>query len=359
MSDASRVSGRFLAILVVLAAVVVVATLGWTTHMQSQTEKGLAGKILARMLSQPTPKLDNGGFVLVDADGDLVADTPAEADQLISPDPLVFSYVAEMPDPASAAPSESDRQAAWQALLDALAEGTGHHIQFAHFDASNDQLAAFRERELHITALNTGAVPAAVERCGFVPLCTLGQADGSYGYTMKIIVPASSDIKSLADLRRRKITFTNPNSNSGFKAAFTLLMDEQGMLPERDYQWILSGSHDLSIQRVAAGKTDAAPVASDMLARAIATGEVDGDSIRTIYESERFPPATIGVPYNLDPELRKSIEEVLVRFDWQGTPLEAKLGPMNAARFVAVNYKDDWANTRRIDQSIERVRTNQ
>ncbi len=356
MSDAPRPSVRLLAAVAVLAIVAVVATLGWTMQMRSAAQKDMTDSGLAIMLSHATPKLDDTDFVLVDADGDMLADLPAEADQIIKPDPLVFSFIAEASEDTSEEPSESDGQAGWEELLAALAESTGRNVEFAQFTKSDDQLATLRQGELHIVALNTGAVQPAVERCGFVPICALGQADGSFGYTMKIIAPASSDIKSPADLRGRRVTFTRPISNSGFKAAFVLLMDQYDMLPERDYQWTFSLDHDKSIQFVASGQTDAASVASDLLARAIATGLVDADSIRTIYESERFPPATIGVPYNLDPELRAAVEQALVDFDWSGTSLEEKLGPMGVARFVPVNYKDDWANIRRIDQSIDNAR---
>ncbi len=56
---------------------------------------------------------------------------------------------------------------------------------------------ALRDGELHIAGLNTGAVPLAVQRDGFVPLCTFGREDGTYGYTMKVLVPADSPIKEL------------------------------------------------------------------------------------------------------------------------------------------------------------------
>ena len=36
--------------------------------------------------------------------------------------------------------------------------------------------------------------------------------------------------------------------------------------------------------------------------------------------------------------------------------LQQELGTMGVTRFVPVNYKNDWANIRRIDQSIDRAR---
>jgi phosphonate transport system substrate-binding protein len=76
----------------------------------------------------------------------------------------------------------------------------------------------------------------------------------------------------------------------------------------------------------------------------------------SIYKSERFPPATIGYAYNVTPQLRDGIRETLLKFDWKGTGLEKQFGPAGQVKFVPVNYKDDWANTRRIDQVIAEAR---
>ena len=83
--------------------------------------------------------------------------------------------------------------------------------------------------------------------------------------------------------------------------------------------------------------------------------EVDPAAVVSIYKSERFPPATIGYAYNLTPELRDGIRETLLTMDWKGTGLEKEFGP-ETTKFVSVNYKDDWANTRRIDQVIAEAR---
>ena len=50
------------------------------------------------------------------------------------------------------------------------------------------------------------------------------------------------------------------------------------------------------------------------------------------------------------------MKEVLLKFDWKGTGLEKEFGPEGKDKFVPVNYKDDWANTRRIDQVIAEAR---
>ena len=84
-------------------------------------------------------------------------------------------------------------------------------------------------------------------------------------------------------------------------------------------------------------------------------GDVKEDEVVSIYESERFPPATLGIAYNLTPELRKSITDTLIGFDLKGTGLEGEFGA-DVTKLVPVEYKDDWANTRRIDQVVASAR---
>jgi phosphonate transport system substrate-binding protein len=253
----------------------------------------------------------------------------------------VFSYVA--------GESETIKQEAWQPLLTKLAERTGREVKYVRYDTPDEQLKALRDGELHIVGLNTGAVPLAVERDGFVPLCAFGREDGSYGITMKVLVPADSPIKDLADIKGHKVTFTRPDSNSGCKALLVQLRDEYDLQPDRDYTWGFSLGHEESIKDVASKESQVAPVASDILAGMVEKGEVDPQSFRSIHESERFPPATIGIAYNLTPELRDAIRETLLGFDLRGTGVEEGFG-VGVTKLVPVNYKEDWANARKIDQ---------
>ena len=88
----------------------------------------------------------------------------------------------------------------------------------------------------------------------------------------------------------------------------------------------------------------------------IGRGEVDGNALRVIYESERFPPAALGYAYNLTPEIRDGVRETVLGFDWAGTVLETEWGPSGATKFVPISYKDDWSNVRRIDAAVAETR---
>jgi phosphonate transport system substrate-binding protein len=278
-----------------------------------------------------------------DADGDRVADPPQEAARWIDPQAILFSYVA--------APNSEAYEKAWRPLADHISEVTGKPVQYVRFESARDQMLAMREGRLHVTAMNTGNVPEAVSLYGFVPVGAPSKDDGSHGYTMKIIVPAASAIKGPKGLTGHNIAFTDPGSNSGRKAPMVLLMSDFGLEPDRDYHFVFSGGHEESIAGVASGKYEAAAVASDMLDRAVARGDIEASAVRSIYESEKFPAAAVGYVYNLKPELADKVREALLGFKVTDTSITDELAE-GVVGFAPVSYKDDWALIRRIDSNV-------
>ncbi len=277
-----------------------------------------------------------------DADGDLVADLPRDPAQCIQPDPIVFSYIAG---------ENAERDAEqWAGFVAHLGQVTGRRIEYLRLSTVEDQLKALQDGSLHVTGFNSGAVPLAVNSGGFVPVCTYGNDAGQFGYRMQIVVPAQSPIKRVEDLRNRRIGFTNLSSNSGFKAAFVLLMSQYQLLPERDYLWAFSGGHQASLEALKVGKYDAAALASDLIEQAVRDQSLDSKALRVVYESERFPPAALGYVHSLEPKLAEQIRAAMLSYSIDGSPLADYFG--SNARFLPITYKDDWATIRRIDQLL-------
>lgn len=336
-------------VLSIVVPAVVVGVLAYALASRSATvaQSDNSPKILSRMFAaESMPRVIKMEYA--DKDGDLVADAPTDPSQCIAPGTLVFSFIA--------GEEESVEEPKWKELFSALSEKTGHEVKYVHYNTVNEQLAAIKNGEVQIAGLNTGVVPTAVQRDGFVPICTFGREDGSFGYTMQFLVPAGSEIKDLGDVRHHKVMFTQLDSNSGFKAPLVQLMYEPyDMMPDRDYDWGFSQGHEESIKKVAAKEFEVAPVASDILDRMIEQGDVDEADVESIYTSERFPPATIGIAYNLTPELQTAIRDALIGFSLPGTGLEGEFGP-DATKLVAVDYKDNFAIVRQIDQVLAGAR---
>jgi phosphonate transport system substrate-binding protein len=78
-----------------------------------------------------------------DADGDLIADIPTDASQLVDPDTLIFAVYAK----------------AWSDFLTHMEKVTGKKVQFFPVQSNAAQIEAMRAGRLHIAGFNTGSNP--------------------------------------------------------------------------------------------------------------------------------------------------------------------------------------------------------
>jgi phosphonate transport system substrate-binding protein len=274
-----------------------------------------------------------------DRNGDLVADAPTDPKQLVNPSTLVFAYTP-VEDPAVYA-------RVWDGFVKHMEKATGKKVVFFPVQSNAAQVEAMRSGRLHIAGFNTGANPIAVNCAGFVPFAIMGTKDGNFGYEMEIIVPADSPIKTPADLKSKKLAFTAPTSNSGFKAPSVLLESEFKLVAKRDYEPVFSGKHDNSVLGVANKDYEAAAIANEVMFRMFERKVVDKAKIRTIYKSETFPTTGYGVAHNLDPALAGKIKDAFFSFPWEGSALKAEFKTED--RFVPITYQKDWSVIRKID----------
>ncbi len=294
----------------------------------------LAGAALAQ--DCPRGDLDKA---YCDRDGDMVADAPTDAKQLVDPSTLIFAYTP-VEDPAVYAK-------VWDGFVKHLEKVTAKKVVFFPVQSNAAEIEAMRSGRLHIAGFNTGSNPIAVNCAGFVPFAIMGSQKGEFGYEMEIIVPADSPIKTPADLKGRKLAFTSPTSNSGYTAPSAILKADFGLEADRDFTPVFSGKHDNSVMGVANKDYDAASVANEVMKRMIARKVVDGAKIRSIYKSETFPTTGYGYAHNLDPKLIEKIKEAFFSFPWEGSALKAEFKEED--RFIPITYKKDWSVIRKID----------
>jgi phosphonate transport system substrate-binding protein len=266
--------------------------------------------LLASLVAGPAVALDAR---YQDANGDLVADAPTDPKQWIDPATLIFAYTP-VEDP------EVYRKV-WDGFLKHISVVTGKKVNFFAVQSNAAQIEAMRAGRLHIAGFNTGSNPIAVNCAGFVPFAMMASKQDEFGYEMEIIVQADGPIHKIEDLKGRTVAFTDPNSNSGFKAPSAILAAQYGLLADRDFKAAFSGKHDNSIIGVANRDYDAAAIANAVMTRMIARKAVDGTKLRSIYKSETFPTTGYGTVYNLKPELAAKIREAFFSFKWEGTAL--------------------------------------
>lgn len=276
-----------------------------------------------------------------DADGDMIADIPADPSQQADPDTLIFAYTP-VEDPAVYAE-------AWSDFLAHMEEVTGKSVQFFPVQSNAAQIEAMRAGRLHIAGFNTGSNPLAVACAGFRPFAMMAAADGSYGYEMEIITYPGSGVETVADLKGKQMAFTSETSNSGFKAPSALLQSEFGLAAGEDFEAVFSGKHDNSILGVANKDYTAAAIANSVKARMIERDVVKADQLVVLYTSQTFPTTGYGVAHNLTPALQEKIKEAFFGFDWEGSSLAEEFSKSGEAQFIPITFKDNWSVIRQID----------
>jgi phosphonate transport system substrate-binding protein len=353
-----RTSPLLMALLILLPSAAIFAGLYYTlVHKPAQENRKLHETLMARIVGlsgsggatgpSGTQKL---APAYTDADADLLADPPADTAKLVDPDPLIFSWIPE--------DETVPLRDAFKDLADRLASATGKRVIYAlEIKSTEDQLRALRDGKLHVTGFSSGAVPVAVNLAGFVPVAMLAGDDGAAGsgkHRMQVIVPANSPIQSVADLRGHDLALTEPTSNSGFRAPIVLLRNEHNLLPARDYQIINTRTYEASINGIAKKELQAAAVASDVLDRALAAGKIRKADFRVLFSSPEFPSAAIGYAHNIKPDLAARVRRAILEFSFKNTSLEPRFASSNQTRFVPLNYKNDWAVVRLIDDALAR-----
>lgn len=278
-----------------------------------------------------------------DADGDMIADIPTDASQLVDPSTLIFAYTP-VEDPAVYA-------TAWADFLTHMEKETGKKVQFFPVGNNAAQIEAMRAGRLHIAGFNTGSNPLAVACAGFRPFTIMAAVDGTFGYEMEIISYPGSGIDKVEDIKGRKLAFTSETSNSGFKAPSALLKSEFGLEATRDFEPVFSGKHDNSILGVANKDYDAAAIANSVKVRMIDRGVVSADQFTLLYTSQTFPTTGYGVAHNLTPELQEKIKNAFFNFNWEGTSLQKEFEKSGEGKFIPITFKDNWAVIRQIDEA--------
>ena len=283
-----------------------------------------------------------------DANRDFLADTPKDSSKWLDPKTLIFSYTA-VEDP-------SVYENVFSELMDHIAKQTGRPVKWYGPESYAAQVEAMRSGRLHVSGFSAGATVYGVNLAGFHPTAMMGNKDGTFrGYQLWLITHRDSDIKTVQDLKGRKIAHVTPSSNSGNQAPRALFKD-MGIVPDVDYKVIYSGKHDNSIMGVVNRDYDADPIASTVMQRMMERGMFDESEVRIIWRSDQFPGTSYGYIYNLHPKLQKQVREAFLSFDWTGTGLAKDFGK-RADAFIPVDYEKHWKVIRTIQKANDVVYT--
>lgn len=194
----------------------------------------------------------------------------------------------------------------WQPLaaaLQARMPGRQFEVQVFTYPELNAAVAA---RQLDFVLTNPGHYVLLSRRFALSsPIATLlnegpgGISQQTFGGV--IITRADSPVRSLADVRGRRIAAVDSESLGGYQIQAYELQESGQPLPQRE-QMVLTGTpHDKVIAAVLDGSAEVGFLRTGVLEKSIAEGRLDGKQIR-IVNPQHLPSFPLGLSTRLYPE---------------------------------------------------------
>ncbi|MFU8847907.1 MAG: phosphate/phosphite/phosphonate ABC transporter substrate-binding protein [Opitutales bacterium] len=128
-------------------------------------------------------------------------------------------------------------------------------------------------------------------------------------YYAGIFTHADSPIKSLKDLKGKRVAFGDTSSTSSFTYQVAMMVRED-IDPVRDLaEARLTGSHVNSLMALNEGLVDAACLSFDSFEKAINNGNVDAGKFRVLVRSDPIPNPPIVMNPRLNPEIKDKLRK--------------------------------------------------
>lgn len=154
-----------------------------------------------------------------------------------------------------------------------------------------------------------------------VEILAVEKRNGRTDYDSLIVVKKGSPIKSISDLKGRKMAFTSQTSTSGYLMPYSRLMQEKQLKAPNELnayftEILYAGGYDKALQSVIQGQTDAAAFSDYVLegkkADLYGTAQ-DREKVQILTRTSGVPTHLIAARSDLSPELKKKIQTALLK----------------------------------------------
>ncbi|AZN96353.1 phosphonate ABC transporter substrate-binding protein [Mesorhizobium sp. M9A.F.Ca.ET.002.03.1.2] len=158
------------------------------------------------------------------------------------------------------------------------------------------------------------------------PILTTVQTDGSTGYHSVMVARADSGIKTLADMKGKKLGFADPDSTSGYLIPVTSLPKDIGM-DVKDYfaSTGFGGGHEQLVLEVLKGTFDAGATwasgvgdfkdgySSGNLRKMVDKGVLKMDDLVELWQSPLIPNGPLVLRASIDADAKQKITDFLTK----------------------------------------------
>lgn len=157
-----------------------------------------------------------------------------------------------------------------------------------------------------------------------------------------VFITSQPEIKALADLKGKTLSFGSASSTSGHLMPRNYLLEAK-INPDTDLKRVaFSGAHDATIAAVAAGKVDAGALNISVWDKFVADKKVDTSKVRVFYTTPAYFDYNWTVHADMPAALRTKLTQAFLDLNSNTPEGKALLDLQRASRFIpteAANYK--------------------
>lgn len=199
--------------------------------------------------------------------------------------------------------TETGTKADYAPVFNAISRTTGLHFDLKVGQSYGAVVEGMCNQLADIAFLGPVSYVQAHKR-GCAQLLAVSVEKGSSTYYAGLFAKADSPIRTLQDLKGKRVSFGDVNSASSFTFQIAMMLDA-GMDPARDLGAIrMTGSHANSLAALTQGQVDAAALSFDSYEKAVQQGAVDPKTTKVIVKSIPIPNPPLALNSKLPEPLK-------------------------------------------------------
>lgn len=199
--------------------------------------------------------------------------------------------------------TEEGTIADFKPLFKAVTNDTGIHFDIKVAQSYGAAVEAMANKQAEVAWFGAVSYMQAHEKGG-AELLAVAEKKGDAVYYSGIFVAKDSGIKSIKDLKGKKVAFGDPSSTSSFNYPVAMLLAE-GVDPVKDLNKVyITGSHSNSIAALSNGKVDACACSFPSFGKAVKANAIDPEKFHPLIKSEPIP----NPPLAMHPELGEDLK---------------------------------------------------
>lgn len=226
----------------------------------------------------------------------------------------------------------------WEPFIDRLSKKTGHKIKMSIRQKLPRIVTMLNRDEIDFAYINSLIFYDFYKKKKVVPVAQMQNIKGNWYSNSIIFVRADSKIKSLKQLKGKKVSFLGKASPGGYLAP-KAVMENKGLHTKNELEEYFTMNVGTSIYNVLLGKTEAAATCDVMFS--LFSRKIDTGELKIIGRSDIYPESVIVANSKIAKDLVEKFKKAII--EMKDDPEDAKvfdsLYDLKIGRFIPYNKK--------------------